>query len=424
MKITLSLSDKQNQHIGKNEILLRCSMGRICRLRAKSGIYTYPEFWNDKKGEFKSTNKIQTNKIIELNKCKLKLEELCKTIEEESIKTPVEEISREWLENVISNFHTPKVKNTEKRELTFFEVLEKFIETEKKDNNWKKRTVQHFNTLRKHMSDYSEEKGIEISFKYLDKDFFDEFAEYLMNTKKLQNSTNAKTIKNLKWFLRWALNNGYNDNPFFQHYTPGICKPKSDNTFIVFLNNEELQQLKSHDFSDNKELDEVRDVFLFCCYSGLRYSDVENLYQKDIYDDMLHVTTIKTDDSITINLNSTTRSILKKYKSKDPNAKALPVMANQKMNIQLKHMARIVGIKQPITKIYYVGNKRVEETKPKYAWIGTHTGRRTFICTLLSKGVAPQTVMKFTGHNSYETMKPYIDITESAKAKAMALLDE
>mgnify|MGYP003447038791 CR=1 len=49
MKITLSLSEKQNQHSGKNEILLRCSMGRACRLRAKSGIFTSPKFWNEKK---------------------------------------------------------------------------------------------------------------------------------------------------------------------------------------------------------------------------------------------------------------------------------------------------------------------------------------------------------------------------------------
>ena len=84
MKITLSLSDKQNQHSGKNEILMRCSMGRTCRLRAKSGIYIYPEFWNEKKGEFKSTNRIQTKKIVELNESKSKIDELCKIIEDES----------------------------------------------------------------------------------------------------------------------------------------------------------------------------------------------------------------------------------------------------------------------------------------------------------------------------------------------------
>ena len=425
MKITLSLSDKQNQHSGKNEILMRCSMGRTCRLRAKSRIYIYPEFWNEKKGEFKSTNRIQTKKIVELNESKSKIDELCKIIEDESTKIPVEDITRKWLEDLIYEFHNPTIiKTEEERKLTFYEVLDKFVETEKNDSNWKRRTVQHFNTLKSHLLDFSKAKKIEITFNILDKVFFDSFAEYLLNVKKFQNSTNAKTIKNFKWFLRWALINKYHDNTFFQQYTPGLCKPKSDNTFIVFLNNEELQQLKNYDFSNNERLDKVRDVFLFCCYSGLRHSDVEHLHQKDIYDDMLHVTTIKTDDSITINLNNTTRSILEKYKTDDPNDKALPVVSNQKMNAYLKEMAQIVGIDQPITKIYYAGNKRIEETRPKYEWIGTHTGRRTFICTLLSKGVAPQMVMKFTGHNSYDTMKPYIDITEKAKAQAMSVLDD
>ena len=420
MKITLSLSEKQNQHSGKNEILLRCSMGRACRLRAKSGIFTSPKFWNEKKSEFKSSNRIQTKDILELNQCKLQLDNLCKIIEEESTKIPVEDIDKKWLDTIIFNFHHPKI-TPKKKDKSFFEIFDLFINS---DSTWKHNTVRNFKTLKNHLIEYSDFTNTKITFASIDKSFLDELADYFTNVKKHKNVTSAKFIKNLKWFLRWALTNKYHNNSFFQQYTPGICKAKSDNTFIVFLNNEELQQLKSYDFSNNERLDKVRDVFLFCCYSGLRYSDVEHLHQKDIYDDMLHITTIKTDDSITINLNNTTRSILNKYKTDNPNDKALPVLSNQKMNAYLKEMAQIVGIDQPITKIYYAGNKRMEETKPKYEWIGTHTGRRTFICTLLSKGVAPQMVMKFTGHNSYDTMKPYIDITENAKAQAMSVLDE
>ena len=139
---------------------------------------------------------------------------------------------------------------------------------------------------------------------------------------------------------------------------------------------------------------------------------------------MIHVTTIKVDDSVNINLNDVTRSILKKYKTDNPLDNAIPLLSNQKMNVNLKQMAKIAGINQLITNTYYKGNQRIDETKPKYEWLSTHSGRKTFICTLLSKGVAPQMVMKFTGHNSYDSMKPYIDITEQAKADAMALLNE
>lgn len=66
---------------------------------------------------------------------------------------------------------------------------------------------------------------------------------------------------------------------------------------------------------------------------------------------------------------------------------------------------------------------RVEETFPKYELVGTHAGRRTFICFALSSGVPPQVVMKWTGHLDYKAMKPYIEIAAKEKAKAMSLFE-
>lgn len=427
MKITLSLSDKISRTTGESEIMLRCSMGRVCRLRAKSGIFIAPGFWDKKNNEIKSTNRIQTTEVINANKVRIRLNELCKRIEEESLKMPPEDITRDWLKDVIDEYNHPE-NHIKAAEIPFFEVLDKFIETEKKDSNWRDTTAERFITLRHHLTAYEAERGITITFDTLNKEFFDDFAEFLFKSKEMRNTTNAKNLKLLKWFLRWATLNGYNKNTFYELYTPGICKTKntkSEKKVIVFLNEDELKTVRDFDFSNDERLDKVRDVFIFCCYSGLRYSDVEHLTQNDVYDDMIHVTTQKTDDTITINLNKTTRAILAKYHDEEnPNAKALPVITNQKMNIYLKEMAEICGIDQPITKTYYVGSKRVEETRPKYEWIGTHTGRRTFICNSLSKGIAPQTIMKFTGHSDFKAMRPYIDITEKAKANAMKLLDD
>ena len=63
--------------------------------------------------------------------------------------------------------------------------------------------------------------------------------------------------------------------------------------------------------------------------------------------------------------------------------------------------------------------ERVEETRLKWEMLGTHAGRRTFICYALSEGISPQIVMKWTGHSDYKAMRPYIDIAESARAEAM-----
>ena len=72
-------------------------------------------------------------------------------------------------------------------------------------------------------------------------------------------------------------------------------------------------------------------------------------------------------------------------------------------------------------KVCYRAGTRVEETSPKYDLIGTHAGRRTFICFALASGIPPQVVMKWTGHSDYKAMKPYIDIAEKTKDEAMTV---
>ena len=80
------------------------------------------------------------------------------------------------------------------------------------------------------------------------------------------------------------------------------------------------------------------------------------------------------------------------------------------MNDYLKELAELSGINEPITKVYFIGNERCEDVYPKYSLIGTHTGRRTFICNALKNGMPAHDVMKITGHSDYKAMQPYIDI--------------
>lgn len=85
----------------------------------------------------------------------------------------------------------------------------------------------------------------------------------------------------------------------------------------------------------------------------------------------------------------------------------------------LKELAELAEINEPVREVYYKGNQRIDETTPKYALLGTHAGRRTFICNALSLGIPAQVVMKWTGHSDYKAMKPYIDIADEIKANAM-----
>jgi len=68
--------------------------------------------------------------------------------------------------------------------------------------------------------------------------------------------------------------------------------------------------------------------------------------------------------------------------------------------------------------------ERIDEVTPKYALLGTHAGRRTFICNALALGIPPQVVMKWTGHSDYKAIKPYIDIADDIKANAMSKFNQ
>ena len=143
-----------------------------------------------------------------------------------------------------------------------------------------------------------------------------------------------------------------------------------------------------------------------------------------MHDKYIEITTIKTVDSLRIELNTHSRAILKKYESfQFKDGKALPVVSNQKMNTFLHELCELAGFDEQIRVTYYRGNERFDEIKPKHKLIGTHTGRRSFICNALGMGISPQVVMKWTGHSDYKAMKPYIDVCDEIKEEAMKKFD-
>ena len=244
------------------------------------------------------------------------------------------------------------------------------------------------------------------------------YVNFLKDVEGLRNTSTMKQIAYLKWFLRWCTKKGYCMNNAYESFNP---KLKSVQKKVIFLTWEELNKLKDYKIPPTKQyLERVRDVFLFCCFSGLRYSDVYNLKRSDIKPDHIEVTTVKTADSLIIELNNHSKAILEKYKDVYfEDHKALPVISNQKMNDYLKELGELAEINDPVRETYYKGNERIDTVTPKYALLGTHAGRRTFICNALALGIPAQVVMKWTGHSDYKAMKPYIDIADNIKANAM-----
>jgi len=301
------------------------------------------------------------------------------------------------------------------RDKTLFELFDVFTKEESLLNLWSVKTQAKMKTFKKHLKTFDEN----LSFKSLDENKLIKYQYFLQDDLKLQNSTALKNFSFLRWFLRWATKKGFNENKAFELFKP---KLKTIQKKIIFLTQPELSQLKNFDIpKEKKYLERVRDVFMFQCFTGLRYSDVENLKQSDIKDNFIEIITVKTSDSLIIELNDHSRAILEKYKDEVyEKSKALPVISNQKMNEYLRELMEMAEIDEPIRETYYKGNQKFDEVSPKYALMSSHAGRRTFICNALALGIPPQVVMKWTGHSDYAAMKPYIDIADQTKINAMA----
>ena len=298
----------------------------------------------------------------------------------------------------------------------FFQVFDDFVEDCGRQNNWTDSTFEKFAAVKNHLTNFREG----LTFEFFDERGLNDYVGYLRDVKEMRNTTIGKQLSFLKWFLRWAFKKGVHQNNAYDSYKP---KLKSTQKKIIFLTWDELNRLREFKIPFNKQaLERVRDVFLFQCFTGLRYSDVFNLRRSDIKGDHIEVTTVKTSDSLIIELNNHSKAILDKYKDVAfEYDKVLPVITNQKMNDYLKELA---GIDEPIRQTYYKGNERIDDVTPKYALLGTHAGRRTFICNALALGIPPQVVMKWTGHSDYKAMKPYIDIADDIKANAMSKFNQ
>ena len=301
----------------------------------------------------------------------------------------------------------------------FFQVFDDFVEDCGRQNNWTDSTFEKFAAVKNHLTNFREG----LTFEFFDERGLNDYVGYLRDVKEMRNTTIGKQLSFLKWFLRWAFKKGVHQNNAYDSYKP---KLKSTQKKIIFLTWDELNRLREFKIPFNKQaLERVRDVFLFQCFTGLRYSDVFNLRRSDIKGDHIEVTTVKTSDSLINELNNHSKAILDKYKDVAfEYDKVLPVITNQKMNDYLKELAELAGIDEPIRQTYYKGNERIDDVTPKYALLGTHAGRRTFICNALALGIPPQVVMKWTGHSDYKAMKPYIDIADDIKANAMSKFNQ
>jgi integrase len=296
----------------------------------------------------------------------------------------------------------------------FWGVWQEFLRIVGGMNNWADTTCKEFKVLQNHIISYDKD----ISLDKINDNYLQGFMTHLFAI-PLKNITARNKIQNFKQFLKWAYKNNYYNGKAHETFEPKLKGISSKLRPVIFLTWNELQHLYYLKMPE-KTLEYIKDVFCFCCFTGLRYSDVKKLQKVDIKETFFNVISKKDVDPLKIELNDYSRAIIDKYADVSfPNNRALPVYSCWEMNRNLKIIGKIAEFNDYIRKVYFVGSRRYENTYPKWELLTTHVGRKTFIVNAIFLGISTEVVMKWTGHADYAAMKPYIEIVDSLKEREM-----
>ncbi|MCX2585216.1 site-specific integrase [Pedobacter sp. MR22-3] len=269
-------------------------------------------------------------------------------------------------------------------------------------------TLKRFEVLERHVLDFMSFRyhKNDINIKSIDHGFISAFDFYLRTEKANTNNTAIKHLKNLGKIVRICLSNKWiSADPFFGY------KLKSKEVHRNYLTATELQKIVEKEFTTVR-LSQVRDFFLFSCYTGLSYADVQKLKPSDIgigTDGEQWIVTYrqKTNTRAAIPLLPVAKEILNRYKDHPVcinQGKALPVSSNQKMNEYLVEIASLAGIDKTL---------------------GNRIAKRTFATTItLMNGVPIESVSKMLGHTNLRTTQLYAKILDEKVASDMAPLRE
>lgn len=264
-------------------------------------------------------------------------------------------------------------------------------------------TLERYKTAKKHLHEYIKlEYNLEdISVKDVNHKFINGFEYYLKTERNCAHNTAIKYITNFKKIIRIAYANDWiSKDPFYN------WKARLKTVDREFLSKEEIETLVSKELSV-KRLNQVKDIFVFSCFTGLAYADVKKLSQNDIVigidgDRWIKTKRTKTNTRSNIPLLNTAEVILEKYKEHPDVVQSqllLPVLSNQKMNAYLKEIADLCGINKNLT---------------------FHLARHTFATTVtLTNGVPIESVSKMLGHKSLKTTQHYAKILDRKVSEDM-----
>jgi site-specific recombinase XerD len=295
---------------------------------------------------------------------------------------------------------------------TLLEVFEEHNKQmkEKEGSEFAKATVTRYDTTLEHVKDFLKVvyKVKDIRLSDLNYKFITDMEHYF-KTKKVgpcNHNTTQKYIRNFRKVVNIAVANEWLDRDPFMKY-----KARLEDSKRTYLDAQELKAIETKHFSIPR-LSEVRDIFVFCCYTGLAYVDVSNLTKENIklgIDGKKWIFTRrqKTDSPSDIPLLPKALAIIEQYASHPDciySGTLLPMKSNQKINAYLKEVAELSDVKKDLT---------------------MHMARHTFGTTVtLANGMPMETLSKILGHKSMRTTQVYGKIVNKKVANDMADLEK
>lgn len=285
-----------------------------------------------------------------------------------------------------------------------------------KKGSVKQCTINVINEMKYHLFTYQSYRKKKITFECFDCDFYTAYYNFLANEishqrkltplKGLRLNTIGKSIKHLKAFLKNRMK-----KKIISYIDLSDYKSPAEEGDAIYLNWQEVSKIYHLDLTHHRYLEKYRDLFVLGCLTGFRFSDYSEIRPDEVRDGMLYVTQQKTSQSVIVPLRQEAKAILiDKYNMQ------LPQIDNASLNAHIKEVCKLAGIDEMIKITHRRRNDIIEEAKPKYAWVVTHTCRRSFCTNEYLAGTPCDLIMAVSGHKTEKAFKRYIKAEKIQKA--------
>lgn len=321
------------------------------------------------------------------------------------------ELGEQIFDSIILKEHFDQVFERVKKVSSFFDVYDKFMEEKVKLKEWTKSTRKRYKNIKNILLEFEEVKNYRLTFAKINKKFFTEFTDFCYEYKDHCTNTFSRNVGLFKTFMFWSVKNGYAFNSAFEDFK----KPQRVLTRQEALTMDQVKVL--HNFPCLTEAkSKAKDIFIFQCLTGLRYSELELVNKRIITADgclFLKEDKDTSKPNREIPLYEIAADILKKYNYQ------LPLTTNQEQNRAIKDIFRKIGLVHEVEFSRTKGVDQMRFIKPFCDRISTHTARRTFVTILRNAGVADKIIMSITGHRDIKTFNMYHQISSSNTMKTV-----